>query len=222
MEIAPLLNIERGMTVIIGSGGKTTLLYTLAEELKETGSVIICTSTHIRIPDNYPLVTGGADEVRAALMDDKVIAAGTRVENNKLTASPISFEELKRLADYVLVEADGSKGLPLKAHADYEPVIPDDSNCVITVIGADGFGETVAVACHRPEIWRSITGTDMNDRVTAEDIAKVIMTENLGDLVLINKAESDADREMAGKLAEKLSCPVIIGSLKRREYIKWQ
>ena len=53
MEIAPLLNIVRGVTAIIGSGGKTTLLYTLAEELKEKGSVIICTTTHIRIPERY-------------------------------------------------------------------------------------------------------------------------------------------------------------------------
>ena len=222
MEIAPLLNIVRGVTAIIGSGGKTTLLYTLAEELKEKGSVIICTSTHIRIPERYNTVTGGTAELEEALNENKVVCAGTPVENGKLTAAGISFEELENIADYVLVEADGSKGLPLKAHADHEPVIPDNTENTILVIGADGIGRRVSDVCHRPEIWKSITGTDMNDAVTPEDIAKVITTEDLGDIVLINKAESDADREQAGKLAEKLNRPVVIGSLQRKEYIKWQ
>lgn len=50
------------------------------------------------------------------------------------------------LADYTLVEADGSKGLPLKAHAPHEPVIPPQSNQTILVLGAEGLGRTVAQA----------------------------------------------------------------------------
>ena len=48
MRIAPLLHIGRGVTALIGGGGKTTLLCTLAEELRARGSVLLCTSTHIR------------------------------------------------------------------------------------------------------------------------------------------------------------------------------
>ena len=33
MALAELLNIQRGLTAITGSGGKTTLLYALAREL---------------------------------------------------------------------------------------------------------------------------------------------------------------------------------------------
>ncbi len=46
MQIAPLLNIGRGVTALIGGGGKTTLLYTLTEELRKKGTVLLCTSTH--------------------------------------------------------------------------------------------------------------------------------------------------------------------------------
>ena len=222
MEITPLLNIKSGVTAIIGGGGKTTLLYTLAEELKEKGSVIICTSTHIRVPEDYITVTGGTKELKEKLQMNRVICAGTPAENDKLSAPSVLFDELAEIADYVFVEADGSKGLPLKAHADHEPVIPENAGKVILVIGIDGIGKPVSAICHRPEVWKSITGKDMNDIVTPKDIAQVITAENLGDIVLINKAETDAGREQAGKLAEKLELPVIIGSLKRKEYIKWQ
>ena len=46
MALAELLNIQRGLTAITGSGGKTTLLYALARELSAEARVIVCTTTH--------------------------------------------------------------------------------------------------------------------------------------------------------------------------------
>ena len=45
MELAEKLHIEPGITAVIGSGGKTTLLARLAEELQ--GTVVLATSTRI-------------------------------------------------------------------------------------------------------------------------------------------------------------------------------
>ena len=45
MALAELLNIQRGLTAITGSGGKTTLLYALARELSAEARVIVCTTT---------------------------------------------------------------------------------------------------------------------------------------------------------------------------------
>ena len=50
MQIAPLLHVGRGVTAIIGGGGKTTLMETLAGELSKKGKVIITTTTHICRP----------------------------------------------------------------------------------------------------------------------------------------------------------------------------
>ena len=102
MQIAPLLKIGRGVTALIGGGGKTTLLYALAEELRGRGRVIVCTSTHIRMPEQYPLMTGDAEALRVALDKENVVCAGTPAEDGKLTAPAASFEELSALADYVL------------------------------------------------------------------------------------------------------------------------
>ena len=38
MQIAPLLHVGRGVTAIIGGGGKTTLMETLAGELSKKGT----------------------------------------------------------------------------------------------------------------------------------------------------------------------------------------
>lgn len=222
MEIASLLNIGRGVTAIIGSGGKTTLLYSLAEELKKKGKVVICTTTHIRIPEQYHTVIGGVKEILPVLDDNAVVCTGTVAEDGKIGPSTAAFEELIHIADYVLTEADGSRGLPLKAHAGYEPDIPVIADTLIHVIGADGINGIVSKVCHRPEIWAKITGCSLRDRATPEDIARVINTEDLGGQYFINKVDDGKTMDRAEELAALLPGPVIMGSLLKGEYSKWE
>ncbi len=222
MNISQVLHIGRGVTALIGGGGKTTLLYALTEELRRKGRVILCTSTHIFAPERYPLVIGGADELAAALDAYGAVCTGTRAENGKLTAPPLTFEELSCLADYVLVEADGAKGRPLKAHAAYEPVIPANAQRVVLVVGADGFGRPIAEVCHRPERYAALAGVSGDDVVTPEIAARVILAEGFGDRVYINKVETAADYAAAEELAGLLSCPVAAGSLHKGVYAQWR
>jgi len=222
MQIAPLLKIGRGVTALIGGGGKTTLLDTLTEELRRRGSVVQCTSTHIRAPERYPLVTGGAEALRAALAAHGAVCAGTVAENGKLIAPGISFEALAELADYVLVEADGSRGLPLKAHAPHEPVIPPNAQRVVLVVGADGFGRPIAQACHRPALYAARADASEDAVATPELAARVIEAEGFGDRVFINKVESAEDYAAAEELAKRLSCPVVLGSLRQGVYTEWR
>lgn len=218
MQIAPLLKIGRGVTALIGGGGKTTLLYALAEELRGRGRVIVCTSTHIRMPEQYPLMTGDAEALRVALDKENVVCAGTPAEDGKLTAPEASFEELAALADYVLVEADGAKGLPLKAHAGHEPVIPANAQRVVLVVGADGFGKPIDKVCHRPALYAERAGAPIDAVVTPEIAACLIAAEGYGDRVYINKVESADDYAAAEKLARRLTCPVVAGSLHKGVY----
>ena len=218
MQIAPLLKIGRGVTALIGGGGKTTLLYALAEELRGRGRVIVCTSTHIRMPEQYPLMTGDAEALRVALDKENVVCAGTPAEDGKLTAPAASFEELSALADYVLVEADGAKGLPLKAHAGHEPVIPANAQRVVLVVGADGFGKPIDKVCHRPALYAEREGAPIDAVVTPEIAARLIAAEGYGDRVYINKVESADDYAAAEELARRLTCPVVAGSLHKGVY----
>ena len=142
MELAPLLGIEKGVTAIIGSGGKSILLQTLSREL--TGRVLLCTSTHFLGYANMPLVTDPTEEaLRSALADSRVVCTARRSPGGKLVDCGLPYETLAGLADYVLVEADGSRRLPLKAHAGHEPVIPACSRRVICVVGLSGLHHPV-------------------------------------------------------------------------------
>ena len=134
MELAPLLGIQRGVTAIIGSGGKTTLLRTLADELP--GRVLLCTSTHFLGYRDLPTVLDPTEPaLQDALRRNRIVCAAGRSPTGKLVDCGIPYEVLASLADFVLVEADGSRQLPLKAHAEHEPVIPACSRQVICVGG---------------------------------------------------------------------------------------
>ena len=220
MQLAPLLHIGRGVTAFIGGGGKTTLLDTLMEELRKKGRVILCTSTRIMRPAQYEVLENATEaELSAALAAHGAVCVGETAEGGKLAAPLLSFEALARLADYVLVEADGAKRLPLKAHAPYEPVIPPNAQRVVMVVGADGFGKPIREVCHRPERYAALCGAAEDMIVTPEMEAKVLAAEGFGDRVYINKVESAADFEYAAALAKQLTCPVTAGSLHKGVYV---
>ena len=218
MDFPKLLGLRPGVTAVIGSGGKTSLLRRLAEELP--GTVLLCTTTHIRPFEEYPLLTAPTPEdIRKALTAHRVLCLGTPCENGKLTAPSLSVETLATLADYVLVEADGSKHLPLKAHLAHEPVIPAEANQTICVVGASGFGKPVLEAAHRPELYARLAGVSEMETATPQTEALVLKAEGLHDRVYVNQAETHADLKKAGELADLLDCPVLAGSLHRREYL---
>ena len=206
------LKIRRGITAIIGGGGKTTLLYRLAQELSQAGSVIVATSTHIWKPEHLQVET-------AITQCRGIVCVGTPCENGKLSAPQQSFSELAELADYVLVEADGSAGKPLKAHATHEPVIPVGTNQVILVIGCSGIGEPISVAAHRPARYAALCGCDETALVTPRMAARVAEAERLHHRVLLNQADTPERLAAARELGAALSCPGIIGAVQKGEII---
>lgn len=182
------LGVIPGVTAVIGSGGKTSLLRRLAEEVP--GRVILCTTTHIRPFAEYPLLAEPTPEtVRQALTDSRVICLGVPCENGKLAAPALPMETLARLAEHVLVEADGSRQLPLKAHGPHEPVLPAASRRTICVVGASGFGKPIRDAVHRPEWFCALTGAVETAPVTPELAAQVLLAERLCDTVFLNQLD---------------------------------
>ena len=206
-ELYRQLELQKGVTAIIGSGGKTSLMLRLCRELP--GTVIVCTSTHIFPPEGVPLYT----EPLASMPVPK-LCAGTRAEQGKLTTPVQPFEELAGLADYVLVEADGSKQLPLKAHAAHEPVVPACANQVIQVVGLSGIGRPIREAAHRPERYAELCGAAPTEIVTLERAARVLNTEALAARYVLNQADDPEKREWAMSLSILLDKPCVITSLR--------
>ena len=118
----------------------------------------------------------------------------------------------------MLVEADGSRGLPLKAHAPHEPVIPDCAGQTVLVVGSGGLGRPVREAVHRPEIFCRLARCGDGDAADPARTAAVIRAEGLGDKVFLNQADRPDRQEAALALAERLDRPAFIGALKRKEW----
>ncbi len=207
MNLQAALEVGPGITAVIGSGGKTTLLRELARELRAGGStVVLATSTRILPFSDIPTI-GGADEacVAQALAAHGVVCLGEPAEKGKLAAPETGFARLAELADYVLVEADGSRRLPLKAHEAWEPVIPAEAARAILVVGASGFGRPIREVAHRPELFCDISACAADDLATPEAIARVIAHEALADLVVVNQCETPEALAGARELAARLS-----------------
>ena len=154
-NLASALKIEPGITAIIGSGGKSTLLKALGLELMRAGGrVLLCTTTHMfpvagvpwdgssRRLDAAPWkpgalhVPGCTCEACAGMSRGSICQAGVLdPETGKLSAPAEPPNELAQRFDYVLAEADGSKRLPLKAHAPWEPVIPSGTANIVWIVG---------------------------------------------------------------------------------------
>ena len=211
MGFAEALGVRPGVTSVVGSGGKTSLLAALAREL--TGTVVLTTTTHILPFPDVPLVTSAdADDARAALAKSRVVCVGSQAEKNgKLVTPELGVDALASLADYVLVEADGARRLPLKAHAPWEPVVPACSGRTILVLGASGLGHPVREKVHRPELFCELAGCAPDDPATPELVARAANAEALADIALVNQA--DVAPDAARNLAALLAIPALVGSV---------
>lgn len=216
MKLSEALKIQPGVTAIIGGGGKTTLMECLAEELSAQARVIVCTTTHIYPEQNMPcLVSTSEAEIAAELARTRCVCVGSVSESGKYSAPELPFRTLCALASYVIVEADGSKRLPLKAHAPHEPVIPPEANQTILVVGASGFGRPMRESVHRAPIAAQALGVSEETVVTPELWAKFLNLEALHTRVLVNQAENEPERQTARALAAGLSCPVCMAALQK-------
>ena len=216
MELFRLLDISPGITALIGSGGKSTLLSLLARELTEAGEQVLCaTTTHIFPPVGMPLADSPA-AAEQALCRGGPVCVGVWAAEGKLGPPREPLEAYRGMCRYLLVEADGSRRLPLKAHASYEPVIPPGTRRTILVAGAAGLYRPVREAVHRPEIFCSLAGCAPEDLATPERVARVMEAEGLGDLVLINQADAAeaAARDLAALLREK----TVVAALNKGEW----
>lgn len=216
MKLSEALRVQPGVTAIIGGGGKTTLMECLAAELSAQARVIVCTTTHIYPEQNMPcLVSPTEAEVEAELARTRCVCVGSVSESGKFSAPELPFRTLCAMADFVIVEADGAKRLPLKAHASHEPVVPPEANQTILVVGASGFGRPMRESVHRTPIAAQALGVDEDTVVSPELWAKFLNLEALHTRVLVNQAENEQEQKAAKTLAAGLSCPVCMAALQK-------
>lgn len=159
---------------IVGSGGKTTLLKNLAAAYRTEGKrVFATTSTHMFMEEGM-ILTDDADAIIAALRNDGFVMAGI-AEGQKIQAlSKETFDAVCPHADVVLVEADGSKQLPLKFPNETEPVIPCNADEIIVVCGLHAIGQKAKDVCHRLELVKACLQIEDETPITAAHVQKLV------------------------------------------------
>ena len=163
------------MTIcVVGSGGKTTLIKKLAKQyIKENKTVFVTTTTHMFIEEDT-LLTDDADTIIHQLQEKGYAMAGIE-EGEKIKAlSRQTYEAVCAFADVVLVEADGSKQLPLKYPNATEPVIPENTDEIIVVCGLNAIGKQAKDVCHRLERVKTCLGIQDDTVITASHIQQLV------------------------------------------------
>ena len=171
---------------VCGSGGKTTLCKEIAARYaNENKKVCITTTTNMWFDSD---VSNSFFDVTRYVVGDDILssqvganACGARrgehcepgnvyyagnVDEIKKKLKPQSEEDYKKLCDifdYVIIEADGSRAMPMKIPYGVgastaspsrkgelcEPIIPDNVNEIIIVVGMESIGRKIGYICHR-------------------------------------------------------------------------
>ncbi|MGD8344967.1 MAG: selenium cofactor biosynthesis protein YqeC [Desulfobacterales bacterium] len=188
------LGLKKGGVIsLVGAGGKTALMFRLARELAGQGDrVLTTTTTKIRVPmqRQSPLVIA-SDSVDCLLKRAHVIlqhfahvTAGRRILHFQHKLQGFYPQEIDRIwqsaaFNWIIVEADGAAGKPIKAPAAHEPVIPDSAHWMIATVGLSAVGRPLNTQwAFRPHLVSALTGLAPEDKISASAIAKMCLDYN--------------------------------------------
>ena len=215
MELHDLMKIYSSARVIalMGGGGKTGCMLALAREAAAAGHrAAVLTTTHILSPQGpgvFLLTANDPAAAEYAWQKGLAVAAGTPGPDGRLQRPEQGlWDLLLREADRVYVEADGSKGLPLKYPAVWEPALPPEAEQALLLCGLSALGQPPEQCCHRWELAEKELG--LCRRPVDEELMARVLTAGYGayhPTVIINQADSEElarrGRELSRLLAER-------------------
>ena len=211
--------VKNPRLVLVGAGGKTTTLFRLARELQPP--VIVTATTHLAtdqlsLADHLILVERPKDLATLAghQIQGVTLITGPETEDDRMQGVEAEIlESILNLANSqeypLLIEADGSRKLPLKAPADHEPAIPvlgslgaaqSWLDAVIVVAGLSGLGKPLTSDwVHRPERFAELSGLDIGAKITPDALGRVLthpsgglknIPANARRVLLLNQADT--------------------------------
>jgi probable selenium-dependent hydroxylase accessory protein YqeC len=173
---------------LVGGGGKTSLMFALALTLSASGNKVISTTTTRIMPpapeqSSCVIIESGEDLLMSKAISElekhkHITLARLHSDEGKLRGIyPETVDRLakRKWAGYIINEADGSAGKPIKAPNTTEPVIPSSTSLVIAVAGMDALGSRLSQdTAFRPEIISRLTGLSMGDVISEATIATLL------------------------------------------------
>jgi len=183
----------------IGSGGKSTIISKLASELSSAGQKVLITTTtkfypfpeltHFTVNNELNIIS----KLKNHFKNNNLAVLGSRFNaENKIEG--VSTDEIFNLKNNlpvtILVEADGSRGLPVKGYNPDEPVIPECTELVLALAGADAIGKPLTQQiAHRPQQLSKAINVEIGSLLTEEKLALIF--NNMLELALNQAPHSE-------------------------------
>lgn len=226
-----LFQIKSGdLVTVTGGGGKTSLLFYLAEELQlrqiATG---ITTTTKMYYPRTFKgnICTYKSEAIKQYPHFPLFFLYEKKRDDNKVTGLlPDQVDHLHHSLRHhvILCEADGAKQMPYKFYAEDEPVIPQTTSKIIHVIGSDVIGLNTSELIRCP-VDKSNRPFDLMlfKREMEFFSEEKIKQYRCPKILFINKSEGKrtVTAEKMADLAGEYFDHCIIGSIKERTGCEW-
>lgn len=238
MALTQLLELRtKDIISCVGSGGKTSFIFALANELRRE-KVLVATTTKMFKP-TYKVVDYllAKEKIENFQYNKGITYLYDSVNNeNKVYCSEDTINSVIDNFDFTIIESDGSKRKPLKAWQHGEPVIINKTTKTVGIIPIQTIGmEINDENIHRLELFQNSFNLKNDKYIDASHLTKIIFHENgifkyaLGERILfINGIDGEKELEMAQKLLEKIvgennkfPLKIIGGTLKGLNFFKF-
>ncbi len=234
MDLKQAVRINPGECIAFcGSGGKTTAIFALAHQIDSL--VLVSTTTHLAIEqlslaDRLITIDNVSDIEKklAQLENGVVLLIGEQDESDRISGVPEKLlEEVYRFTNRqginLIIEADGSRQLPLKAPAQHEPVIPEFTDCVVIVAGLSALGKPLTSEwVHRVDIFSVLADLSKGEEITSDAVIRVLnhpsgglkgIPEKARKICLLNQADDirlqAQGNIIAGRLISKYDATIV-------------
>lgn len=177
---------EKHCIAFCGAGGKTSAMFRLGHALG--GAVILSNTAHLAraqcsLADRVYFVEQAKDVPGFEYGMPPGLTLITGAVGERERTRGLSGEVFQRVVDLairwkvpLLVEADGARGLPLKAPAAWEPPIPEEADAVIVVAGLSGLGQPLTDArVYRAEDFGRLANLQPGEPIRGAALARVLL-----------------------------------------------
>lgn len=227
LNILEILPLETGgILSLTGAGGKTSLMFHLAHLLAMAGKrVLTTTTTKILSPSpsqcNTFIISDSVDEVvkqvKAHFQDqDHITAASSSIDQgDKFKGySLMKIHDIHKagIFDWIIVEADGAAQRPLKAPAEHEPIIPENTTIWIGVVGLDVIGKPLTENhTFRSDLISKRIDLPLGETILEHHVATLLMNPqgylkgvppNAHRCIFLNKADTSKAIESGRKIVD--------------------
>jgi probable selenium-dependent hydroxylase accessory protein YqeC len=187
MNLIQALRLEEHSRIaFVGAGGKTSTISRIAREYSK--NIIISTTTHMgtwQVHEFDVHMTGDqikdlAQTIKTTKKNRILFTSGLETEERIKGLSILRMRKLSNEAAKcrvpMLIEADGSRQLLVKAPERYEPVIPRFVDTVVVVTNLDCLGKLNKDGIvHRPGIFSKLTQCGSNEQINKEHLIRLFL-----------------------------------------------